>query len=103
MSWLELLEAAIAKDGLKAVAASLGYAPSSISLARHGRYIGSTERIAARVVEVYGQWECPFLARSLSASECQAFAHRSTPTSNPQALRHWAACQECPFRRRNRS
>lgn len=100
MNWLELLEQAVKKNGLKAVAAELGYARSSISLARHGRYIGSTDRMAARVLEVYGQWECPHLNRTLSAPECAAFSTRSTPTSNPQALRHWAACQECAFRRK---
>lgn len=98
MNWLDLLHAAIAKDGLKAVAASLVYSKTAISLASRGLYIGSTDRIAARVREVLGQWECPFLARVINAEECQAFAQRSTPTSNPQALKHWAACQECPFK-----
>lgn len=100
MNWLELLEQAVKKNGLKAVAAELGYAASSLSLARHGRYIGSTARIEARVLEVYGSWTCPHLNRAMGAAECATFATRPTPTSNPQALRHWAACQECPFRRK---
>ena len=96
-TWRELLESAIDQEGLKGVAARLGYAASSLSLARHDRYNGSTDRIAARVIEVYGHWECPHLARNLDAKECQTFAQRATPTSNPQALKHWAACQECPY------
>lgn len=98
MSWLDLLETAIAQDGLTAVAVRLGYAKSSISLARHGRYAGSTAHIAARVLEVYGRWECPHLRQILTASECRSFANRPTPTSNPHALRHWASCQQCPFK-----
>jgi hypothetical protein len=101
MHWLDLLERAIAQAGagrMGDVAARLGYAKSTLSLVRHGRYIGSTANIEAAVLRVYGQIQCPHLGHELSAQDCASYASRPTPTSSAPALRHWSACQECPHR-----
>jgi hypothetical protein len=55
MVWLGLLRKAVkAEGGQAAVARKLGYSPAAISLVLAGNYNGSTEAIAAKVLEIYG-------------------------------------------------
>lgn len=99
MSWRDLLQAEIAArnpGGLTQVATELGYARSSLSLALHGRYVGSTARIEAAVLARYGRVACPVLERQLTAEECRTHRNRPSPTSSARALKEWAACQACP-------
>lgn len=98
MIWLEILEAAIARrgqGGQAAVARELGYSATTISLVRRGKYPGSMDRIAARVMDLLGDVACPFLGEAIAAAECRRIHSAPVPTSNPKALRHWAACLTC--------
>lgn len=95
MEWRSLLAAALRKHGLTQVALDLGYAKSSISLASNGRYPGGTERIEAKVLEIYGRIQCPHLGEALTPAACATHRSRPVPTSNTAGLRHWKACREC--------
>lgn len=96
--WADLLRQAVKKRGLRTVGRELGYSATALSQALNGRYSASTDRLEARVLEELGQVDCPHLGTSIPRAECETAAIRPTPTSNPQALRHWAACQACPLR-----
>ena len=38
---------------------------------------------------------CPHLGEVITKEACNTFRNRPMPTSSPQPLRHWCACQEC--------
>lgn len=97
MAWRDLLEANVAAKGQAAVARALGYSDTTLSLVRRDKYPGGTDRIAAKVLEVYGEVPCPFLERSIPAEQCRRTSLSPVPTSSPRALRHWSACRSCPF------
>ncbi len=96
MTWLDLLESAVAARGQAAVARELGYSPTTLSLVRRGRYPGGTDRIEARVLQVLGDVACPFLNQTIPTSQCRRTSLAPVPTSNPKALQHWSACRSCP-------
>lgn len=96
MTWRDLLESAVAAKGQAAVARELDYSATTLSLVRRDKYPGGTDRIAAKVLEVYGEVACPFLGRPIGAEQCRRTSLAPVPTSNPQAIRHWSACRACP-------
>ncbi|MDR3684742.1 MAG: hypothetical protein P4L11_13525 [Geothrix sp.] len=96
MTWRELLEIKIADRGQAAVARELGYSATTLSLVRRDKYPAGIEQIAARVLDLYGEVDCPFLGHSIQAEPCRRISHGPVPTSNPKAIQHWSACQSCP-------
>lgn len=57
-----------------------------------------TRKHGARIVEIYRQQLlCPYLRRSISKEACRAFASAPMSISNPEKLKHWRACSQCPF------
>ena len=99
--WLDLLRQAVEAPGSsqKKVADDLGLKRPTISLVLAGKYPAKTDRIAARVINVYGRVQCPFLAEEITGAQCSEYSSRAAPTSSPFAMRHWRACQSCPNRR----
>lgn len=95
-AWMDLLRAAIEKSTMTIVAEQLGVSRTAISLVVNGKYPSSTNRIEAKVLEVFGKVECPYLQTHIRQSECRDYSASSIPTSSPRALRHWRACQACP-------
>lgn len=96
MNWLELLRAKVDASSQVKVARELALSQTTISQVLNGTYNASTERIAARVLEVYGRVKCPHLGQEITGPECLTNRTRPIPTSNHRALDHWAACQACP-------
>lgn len=99
--WLEILKHAVdAPDSsMGKVAEKLGCSRTAISLVLAGKYPAKTDKMAARVMQVYGRVQCPFLLKEISGKECHDFHTKDAPTSSPFAMRHWRACQNCPNRR----
>lgn len=93
--WMKLLEAAVNASSMTVVATELDVSRTTISLVLAGKYGAKTDRVAARVLEVYGRVMCPFLAIEISHETCRKHASSSVPTSSPRAMRHWKACQTC--------
>lgn len=96
--WMGLLEDAIRKSTITVVAEQLGVSRTAISLVVNNKYPSSTERIAAKVIEVFGKVDCPYLQTHIRQSECRDYSATAIPTSSPRALRHWRACQKCELR-----
>lgn len=102
--WLKLLKQAVAEAGSQAVVArELGYSPAVINQALQGKYPGDIERLAAKVVEVYGneRVECPILG-NISLAACAKNQKQPFSTANPLVVDLWATCPHCSNYRRPR-
>lgn len=95
--WQALLHEAVAASSITAVAAALGVSRPAVSLLVAGKYPGRTERMAARILDVYGRITCPHLGVQVATADCRKHSG-SMPTSSPAAIRHWKACQGCQHR-----
>lgn len=96
--WLDILRREVDRTSVTGVARRLGYARPSISLVYHGRYPGSTDRIRARVIEVFAdEIVCPHSGASMRPLDCRELRSGPMPTSNAKRLRHWTACRTCPL------
>lgn len=88
------------RGGIQAVATQIGFSRSALSTFLAGKYpAASTDRLEAAILKhLADRHTCPHLRREVSPAECSGFANRPMPMSNPAALRHWQACQDCPHR-----
>ena len=93
--WLTILKQAVEKSSRQAVADRLEVSRTTISLVMSGQYPAKTDKIAAKVLDVYARLTCPHSGAEISHAECRALSTSSVPTSSPQAMRHWRACQSC--------
>lgn len=96
--WIDVLRNAITASSQAKVAKLLGYSHTTVSLVLSGKYAGKTDRVAARVMHVFGQVKCKHTAEAISLTVCLQFAARRAPLNNPQLLSHWRTCQSCPNR-----
>lgn len=95
MTWQQILDDAVAGSSVTAVAARLGVSRSSVSLLLSGKYPGNTERMAARIIETYGQLkQCPLYGK-VNDAFCAERQAAPMPTSSPWALRRWRECRNC--------
>jgi hypothetical protein len=88
------------RGGIQAVANKCGFSRSALSTFLAGKYpAASTDKIEAAILKhLVGRHACSHLGRDLARDECRAHADRPMPMSNPAALRHWQACQDCAHR-----
>ncbi len=97
--WLQLLKQAINDTGNhQVVADKLNICRASVSLAARGKYPAKTDKIEARVLDVYARITCIYTGVEITHAECRTFSTASVPTSSPQAMRQWRACQSCPYK-----
>lgn len=101
LDWIALLKAEVAKGRTKAeVAKEIGMPRPSLSMLLSGKYPAKltkkTRLFAAKVVALYsGQVRCPHLRRPISEATCAGHHTAPMSTSDPDKLKHWAACQTC--------
>lgn len=96
MNWRQILDDAVAGSSVTAVAARLGVSRTSVSLLMSGKYPGGTERMEARIVEVYGPMRaCPVYGGKVNDGICAERKAAPMPTSSPYALRRWRECKTC--------
>ena len=81
--------------GVAGLAERIGYSRTALSLAINGKYPAGEKGIAEAVLELLPQVRCPYLGKFIDRSECAGIALGAPPTSNPQRIRHWQACQQC--------
>lgn len=93
--WLAMLRQAVEASSRNVVAGKLGISRTAVSLILNDKYPASTDRIARRVMDLYGRVQCPFLAGEISHGECRAFQQREAPISSPREMRHWRTCKSC--------
>lgn len=93
--WQKLLNQAVDAASITQVAARIGISRTALSLVIGGKYPAKTDRIAVRVMDVYGRVTCPFLGTEITQAECRSHRGSAVPTSSPRAMQHWRACQTC--------
>lgn len=100
--WVDVLraEAGKPKRTKKAIADELGVSRTAISLICDGKYSAKMDKVSAKlaskVMALYAckVW-CPHLHSDLTPEACRHHATAPMPTSDPDRLRHWAACRNC--------
>lgn len=93
--WRQLLDRAIDASSIQAVADRLDLSRTTLSLVANDKYPARTDKIAARVMDVLGRIECPYLGVEITREQCREFHGCRAPTSSPREMRHWRACQGC--------
>jgi hypothetical protein len=96
MDWEYLLQNAVTESSQAAVARRLGYSASAINQVLHHNYQGNTERLAAKIIEVYGNVSvvCPVLG-TIKLGRCALERSMEFSTANPTRVELWDACQTC--------
>lgn len=95
MTWLELLQAEIARTSLRQVAAHLGYSHTVLSQVCNGKYPYGLDRVAQRVMDAYAWRACPALAGApIGYAACQHWREQRMP-QHPVARQHWSTCLRC--------
>lgn len=101
--WMDVLRAAVKRDGLRAVANRLRRSKSAISGVLTGTYKASTSRIEERVRgELMNKThECPVLG-DISPARCQDEQEKPFAATNPTRVALYRACRNgCPHYRRS--
>jgi len=96
--WMELLVDAVKKTSITAVSVKLDVSRTTISLVLGNKYPAKTDKIATKVLDAYARLICPHTSVEISHAECRQQATSEVPTSSPQSMRHWRACQSCEFK-----
>ena len=101
--WLTLLRDEQRRGkSISQIARETGMARPSVSMLLSGTYPAQSLDLVARkhghrIMRIYrDQVPCPHLHRGLGAEECRSYASAPMSTSNPEKLRHWRACRQCP-------
>lgn len=92
----ELLLSAVKAKGQASVARELGYSPTAICLVLKGKYGAGSDKIHARVAEVYGvlTLDCPVLGE-IPINRCADERRTPFSASSPQRVAIFRACREC--------
>lgn len=93
--WLTILKQAVDKSSRQAVADKLDVSRTTISLVLDNKYPAKTDKIAAKVLDMFARIACTHTGADITHAECRALSTSSVPTSSPQAMRHWRTCQRC--------
>lgn len=94
-NWLTLLQQAVTATSMTAVADKLDVSRTTISLVLADKYPAKTDKIAAKVLDTYARITCPHTGMEITYAECRQLSTSAVPTSSPQAMRYWRACQSC--------
>jgi len=93
--WVTLLREAVDDKTITAVAAELDVSRTTISLVLANKYPAKIDKVCARVLNAYARLTCPHTGIEISYAACRTLSSSAVPTSSPQAMRHWRACQSC--------
>ncbi|HZZ04610.1 hypothetical protein [Paraburkholderia sp.] len=96
--WMQMLRDAVAASSQTAAAKKLDVSRTTVSLVLAGKYLGKTDRVAARVMNVFGQVKCTHTGQPISLTVCVSYTERRAPLNNPLELSHWRTCLTCPLR-----
>ncbi len=96
MSWQDLLKKAVQSSNQAIVARKLGYSASALNQVLRGKYQGNTDRMAAKVLEIYGneKVDCPVLGE-IALGRCALERQMEFSTASPTRVELWDACQNC--------
>lgn len=83
------------------IADEVGVSPAAISLLLKGTYPGDIEAMCERIISAYSSDEvyCHALAERITVRDCAEWCRKPFAATNPQRVRMFRACRECPNRR----
>lgn len=93
--WKTLLQQQVGAAGVGETARTLSVSRAAVSLLANGKYPGNTERMAERIVAIFGTVMCPQTENHIPRTTCMDMAGLPMPTSSPAALRQWRTCKHC--------
>lgn len=103
--WLELLRQRAEVAGSMVAAREIGVSPTTVSLLLSGKYPASTDKMAQRVMNMYGRngkVSCPILGE-IEPGKCAELwnkaQHLGVKSGNPRMIRQHKACLKCELRR----
>lgn len=98
----DLLQAEVDALGITKAAARLSdlgprrYGRSAVSTYIKGRYTADPRYLEEAILIAFGNVDCPWLCREITAEECRSLSAPSDPpTSSGRAMAQWRACQCC--------
>ncbi|MCK4783669.1 MAG: helix-turn-helix transcriptional regulator [Desulfobacteraceae bacterium] len=96
MNWLELLQSAVDDSSQAEVSRKLDVSTTTVSLILKGKYGASTDNIAKRIIEVYGNEnvDCPVMG-DIALSVCAEKRKLPFSASSPIRVRLFNACKGC--------
>lgn len=99
MDWLTLLESKVEILGRRQVEADTGLSKTTLSQVLNRKYPGNLENVKQKVLTAYADIEvlCPVLG-TISAKRCSVEQVKPFSYSNPQRVRLFRACRNCPNR-----
>jgi len=101
--WFLLLRREVKASTVTAVAVRLGYKRARLSQVMNGLMPNARpDKIAARVLEMFDRWTCPYLNAEIVAEECRSIHAGATPSHDPARLAHRRVCRSCEHNRKEK-
>jgi len=99
MHWLELLNLKVAQQGRRMVEETTGISKTTLSQVLNQKYPGNLDNIEAKVLSAYTSISvvCPVLGE-IAVRRCNAEQLKPFSFSNPQRVKLFRACMNCPHR-----
>ncbi|MEP3298571.1 MAG: helix-turn-helix domain-containing protein [Pseudoruegeria sp.] len=101
--WLTLLKIEQEKGkSISQIAREIDMKRPSVSMLLNGKYPAESldlvsRKHGAKIVKIYrNRVLCPHLRDSIGVAQCEAYAKAPMSTSNPEKMKQWAACRNCP-------
>lgn len=96
MNKLDLLEKMVGIYGQSTVAKTIGYSPSAVNQALHGKYKGRVDALLQCVNDTYGVGTvvCPVMGE-ISIQRCADERKKPFAASSPQRVRLFIMCRKC--------
>lgn len=103
--WFALLQAEVAGSTKTWVAEQMGVNRATLSavfngIGEYGKGTASTKRFETQFRGAFNLLACPYNGENVGVTFCREHALGTAPTHNPNAIRHWRACQECAYKPR---
>jgi hypothetical protein len=97
MNWLTLLNQKVEQLGRRQVEADTGMSKTTLSMVLNDKYNGSLSNIEAQVIAAYTNITvcCPVLG-DIAVKRCQIEQIKPFSFSNPQRIKLFKACANCP-------
>lgn len=91
----DLAKKAVASSSVTAVAATIGYSRTAVSLYLSGKYGAGVEKLESAIIARYDIYQCLHTGIEISGPDCTRRATSPRPFGGRAKEAHWLACQTC--------
>ena len=102
MNWFNLLTQKVEQLGRRQVESDTGMSKTTLSMVLNGKYNGNLSNIESQVITAYTNItvNCPVLG-TIAVKRCNTEQVKGFSPSNPQRIRLYKACANCPHKKAN--